>query len=39
MASTKGARLFISYKRIEPDISVARAVFEALGQHHDVFID
>ena len=39
MASSKRARLFISYKRVEPDISVAREVFEALRQHHDVFID
>ena len=39
MASRKRARLFISYKRVEPDHSVAREVFEALGQHHDVFID
>jgi hypothetical protein len=39
MASSKRARLFISYKRVEPDHSVAREVFEALGQHHDVFID
>ena len=39
MASTKGTHIFISYKRVEPDISVARAVFEALSQHHDVFID
>ena len=39
MASTKRARIFISYKRIEPDTSVAREVFEALSQQHDVFID
>src|SRR5262245_66096560 len=39
MASTKRARIFISYKRVEPDISVAREVFEALSQQHDVFID
>jgi hypothetical protein len=39
MASTKGARIFISYKRVEPDLSVAREVFEALRQQHDVFID
>src|SRR5262249_46826565 len=39
MASTKRARIFISYKRIEPDTSVAREVFEALRQQHDVFID
>jgi hypothetical protein len=39
MASTKSARIFISYKRVEPDTSVAREVFEALNQQHDVFID
>lgn len=39
MASTKRARIFISYKRVEPDTSVAREVFEALSQQHDVFID
>src|SRR5215471_709810 len=39
MASTKGTHIFISYKRVEPDILVARAVCEALSQHHDVFID
>ena len=39
MASTKRTRIFISYKRIEPDLSVAREVFEVLRQHHDVFID
>ena len=39
MASSKRARLFISYKRVEPDLSVAREVFEVLRQHHDVFID
>ena len=39
MASTKRARIFISYKRIEPDTSVVREVFEALNQQHDVFID
>ena len=38
MASSKCARLCISYKRVEPDLSVAREVFEALRQHHDVFI-
>ncbi len=33
-------RIFISYKRnVEPDDSVARQVFEALGQIYDVFID
>jgi hypothetical protein len=39
MASLKRARIFISYKRVEPDTSVAREVFEALSQQHDVFID
>jgi len=39
MASTKRARVFISYKRVEPDTSVAREVFEALSLQHDVFID
>jgi AAA domain-containing protein/TIR domain-containing protein len=34
------ARIFISYKRnIEPDTPVATAVYEALRQEHDVFID
>lgn len=34
------SRLFISYKRgVEPDEPVALAVFEALRQEHDVFID
>jgi hypothetical protein len=32
MASTKRARIFISYKRVEPDTSVAREIFEALSQ-------
>jgi hypothetical protein len=32
--------IFISYKRgVLPDEQVALAVFEALSQHHDVFID
>ena len=39
MASTKRARIFISYKRIELDTSVAWEIFEALSQQHDVFID
>jgi len=39
MASTARARIFISYKRVEPDASVAREVFAALSQQHDVFID
>src|SRR5262245_29990236 len=39
MANPKRAHIFISYKRIEPDTSVAREVFEALTQQHDVFID
>lgn len=34
------ARVFISYKRnVEPDEPVALALYEALGQRHDVFID
>jgi len=34
------AKIFISYKRnIEPDTPVATAVYEALRQSHDVFID
>ena len=34
------AKIFISYKRnIEPDTPVATAVYEALRQEHDVFID
>ncbi|HVG19527.1 MAG TPA: AAA-like domain-containing protein [Blastocatellia bacterium] len=37
---SKRARIFISYKRnAEPDQSVAAEIFEALKQHHDVFID
>jgi len=39
MASTKRSRVFISYKHIEPDALVARKVYEALSQQHDVFID
>src|SRR4030095_2641356 len=34
------AKIFISYKRnIEPDTPVATAVYEALRQNHEVFID
>lgn len=34
------AKIFISYKRnIEPDTPVATAVFDALRQEHEVFID
>ena len=34
------ARIFISYKRnVEPDTPVATAVYAALRQEHDVFID
>jgi AAA domain-containing protein/TIR domain-containing protein len=34
------AKIFISYKRnVEPDTPVATAVYEALRQEHDVFID
>jgi hypothetical protein len=34
------AKIFISYKRnVEPDTPVATAVFDALRQDHDVFID
>ncbi len=36
----KKMRIFISYKRgIEPDESLALAVFQALNQQHEVFID
>lgn len=34
------AKIFISYKRkIEPDTPVATAVYDALRQEHEVFID
>jgi len=34
------AKIFISYKRnVEPDTPVATAVYDALRQEHDVFID
>lgn len=34
------AKIFISYKRnVGPDTPVATAVFEALRQEHEVFID
>lgn len=34
------ARIFISYKRgVEPDQPVAEALFQALSQEHEVFID
>src|SRR5947209_3606733 len=34
------ARVFVSYKRkVTPDEPVALQVFQALSQHHDVFID
>src|SRR5258705_9714738 len=34
------AKIFISYKRnLEPDTPVATAVYEALQQEHNVFID
>ena len=34
------AKIFISYKRdVEPDTPVAVAVFDAIRQEHDVFID
>jgi AAA-like domain/TIR domain/CHAT domain len=32
-------RIFISYKRLEPDASVALQLFEVLNQNHTVFID
>jgi AAA-like domain/TIR domain/CHAT domain len=36
----KRSRLFISYKRgVEPDEPVAREIFQALQQDHEVFID
>jgi len=38
--NTRRNRIFISYKRnVEPDEPVVLQVFEALRQHHDVFID
>lgn len=38
--AVQGLHLFISYKRdVEPDQPVALALYEALGQHHSVFID
>jgi AAA-like domain/TIR domain/CHAT domain len=40
LTSTSRARIFISYKRgAEPDEPVAMAVYQALSQTHDVFID
>jgi hypothetical protein len=37
---TTRSRIFISYKRgVSPDELVALAIFNALSQHHDVFID
>ena len=34
------AKIFISYKRnIDPDMPVARAVYDALSKEHEVFID
>jgi hypothetical protein len=37
---TTRSRIFISYKRgVLPDEPVALAIFNALSQHHDVFID
>ncbi len=34
------SRIFVSYKRdVEPDGQVAREIFRALGQRHEVFID
>ena len=36
----QAARIFISYKRgVEPDEPLAKEVFQALSQHHQVFID
>lgn len=33
-------RIFVSYRRVQPDEEVARALVETLKQrHHDVFID
>ncbi|MCP9493905.1 MAG: AAA-like domain-containing protein [Pyrinomonadaceae bacterium MAG19_C2-C3] len=38
--STRRARIFISYKRnCEPDEPIALAIYEALHERHDVFID
>lgn len=40
IASSPQTRIFISYKRgVEPDEPVALAVYEALNQAHQVFID
>ncbi|WP_242041447.1 AAA-like domain-containing protein [Leptolyngbya sp. FACHB-261] len=39
MATGERAQIFISYRRSEPDQSVALAVYQALGQDHEVFID
>jgi hypothetical protein len=33
------ARVFISYKRTDPDETLALQLHDALGQHYDVFID
>lgn len=33
------ARIFLSYKRVEPDESVARRLYLELSQSHDVFFD
>lgn len=39
-ASGTRSRIFISYKRgVSPDEPVALAVFQALSEHHEVFID
>lgn len=39
-SSTNQARVFISYKRqVNPDEPIALQIFDALSQHHTVFID
>ena len=39
-SGTERARIFISYKRgVEPDEPIAEALFQALSQEHEVFID
>jgi TIR domain/NACHT domain len=35
----KVKRIFVSYRRVEPDQTVAHAVADALRQHNEVFID
>jgi hypothetical protein len=37
--ATQRARIFISYKRCDPDQTIAAEVYRALSQQHEVFID